>query len=113
MLRTMELILGMKPMSQYDAAATPMWRSFNKSINTDFFVAKSANINLNERNVAINFNSKRSSQFDLTKPDAIDDRIFSEIVWQTVRGQKAKIPAPRRGAFVRLDKFEKDEDEDD
>ncbi len=113
MLRTIELILGMKPMSQYDAAATPMWRSFNKSTNTDSFVAKSANIDLNERNVAINFNSKRSQKLDLTRPDAIDDLIFGEIVWQTVRGQKSKMPAPRRGAFVRLDKFEKDEDDDD
>jgi hypothetical protein len=28
MLRTMELILGLQPMSQFDAAATPMWNSF-------------------------------------------------------------------------------------
>ena len=28
MLRTIELILGMPPMSQYDAAATPMWNCF-------------------------------------------------------------------------------------
>ena len=28
MLRTMELILGMPPMSQYDAAATPFYRAF-------------------------------------------------------------------------------------
>jgi hypothetical protein len=27
-LRTMELILGLPPMSQYDAAATPLWRPF-------------------------------------------------------------------------------------
>ena len=31
MLRTMELILGIPPMSQYDAAATPMWRCFSKT----------------------------------------------------------------------------------
>ena len=28
LLRTMELILGLPPMTQYDAAATPMWASF-------------------------------------------------------------------------------------
>jgi len=33
-LRTMELILGMPPMTQYDAAATPMWRSFNNRADT-------------------------------------------------------------------------------
>jgi hypothetical protein len=52
----------------------------------------------------------------LSKPDAIDDLIFSEIVWQTVRGEKTKMPAPVRGAFVKLKKKEageEDEDDDD
>jgi len=112
MLRTIELILGMKPMSQYDAAATPMWKCFNKKLNATPFIARAANIDLNELNVAVNFNSRRSEKLDLTKPDAIDDLMFSEIVWQTVKGPKSKMPAPRRGAFVRLDKFEEDEDDD-
>src|SRR5260370_21011027 len=30
MLRTMELILGLEPMSQFDAAATPLYHSFQK-----------------------------------------------------------------------------------
>src|SRR5206468_6171636 len=34
MLRTMELILGLKPMSQYDAAATPMFNSFQAKPET-------------------------------------------------------------------------------
>jgi Phosphoesterase family len=111
MLRTMELILGLKPMSQYDAAATPMWRCFSKTPNKAPFVARAAGIDLNQRNVAVNRNSKRSSQFDLTRPDEIDDLIFSEIVWQTVRGQNSVMPAPRRGAFVKIGKA-LDEDDD-
>ena len=31
LLRTIELILGLPPMSQYDASATPLWRCFNNS----------------------------------------------------------------------------------
>ena len=31
MLRTMELILGLSPMTQYDAAAEPMWRCFTSN----------------------------------------------------------------------------------
>ncbi|WP_020607317.1 bifunctional YncE family protein/alkaline phosphatase family protein [Spirosoma spitsbergense] len=114
MLRTMELILGLKPMSQYDAAATPMWRCFTKKTDSTPFKSREAGIDINEKNVAVNRNSKRSSLFNLTHPDDIDDLVFSEIVWQTVRGNNSVMPAPRRGAFVRLGKKgEGDEDDDD
>ncbi len=114
MLRTMELILGLKPMSQYDAAATPMWRCFAKKADSTPFKSREANIDINEKNVAVNRNSKRSSLFNLSHPDDIDDLVFSEIVWQTVRGNNSVMPAPRRGAFVRLGKKgEGDEDDDD
>jgi DNA-binding beta-propeller fold protein YncE len=112
MLRTMELILGLKPMSQYDAAATPMWRCFSKTASPATFTSKTAGVDLEQKNVAINTNSRRSDSFDLSIPDAIDDLIFSEIVWQTVRGEKSVMPAPRRGAFVRLEKGEEQEGED-
>ncbi|GAB4029068.1 alkaline phosphatase family protein [Spirosoma gilvum] len=113
MLRTIELILGLKPMSQYDAAATPMWRCFSKKVDSTPFKSREAGIDLNEKNVAVNYNSKRSMQFNLTHPDDIDDLIFSEIVWQTVRGPKSVMPAPRRGAFVRLGKGMDDDDEEE
>ncbi|MBC7777043.1 MAG: SMP-30/gluconolactonase/LRE family protein [Phycisphaerae bacterium] len=111
MLRTMELILGLKPMSQFDAASTPMWRCFTNKIDRTAFASRAAGVDLEQRNVAVNKNSKRSVEFDLSKPDAIDDLVFSEIVWQTVRGEKSVMPAPRRGAFVRLDTKESDEDD--
>jgi hypothetical protein len=111
MLRTMELILGLKPMSQYDAAATPMWRCFNKTVDPAGFVSREAGIDLAQKNVAVNANSRRSDQFDLSVPNAIGDLVFSEIVWQTVRGEKSIMPVPRRGAFVRLEKGNDDEEE--
>lgn len=113
MLRTMELILGLKPMSQYDAAAIPMWRCFQNTPNMTPFVAKEAGVDLNEKNIANNFNHRRTLPFDLSKPDAIDDLIFSEIVWQTVRGEHSKMPAPVRGAFVKLTNKSDDDDDDD
>ena len=112
MLRTMELILGLKPMSQYDAAATPMWRCFQNTTNSTPFKAREPAVDLTEKNVANNYNHRRTLPFDLSKPDAIDDLIFSEIVWQTVRGQKSKMPAPVRGAFVRLNNKNEEEDDD-
>ncbi|GAB3924765.1 bifunctional YncE family protein/alkaline phosphatase family protein [Larkinella terrae] len=113
MLRTIELILGLKPMSQYDAAATPMWRCFDRKPNATPFQSKEPGTDINQKNIAVNKNSQRSLQFDLTKPDAIDDLIFSEIVWQTVRGEKSIMPAPRRGAFVRLGQGDDDDEEEE
>jgi hypothetical protein len=49
MIRTIELILGMKPMTQYDAAAVPMWRSFTNKPDFASFDHVQANINLNEK----------------------------------------------------------------
>lgn len=110
MLRTMELILGLPPMSQYDAAAVPMWRCFqNKADNTPFYSIRN-NIDLNEMNVAVSMNSKKSQEFDLSKPDLINDLEFSRIVWQSVKGLNSEMPAPRRAAFL---KYEEKEDGDD
>jgi len=50
MLRTMELILGLPPMTQYDAAAVPMWKSFSKEADMRPFGAVPARVDLNEKN---------------------------------------------------------------
>jgi YVTN family beta-propeller protein len=104
MLRTIELILGMKPMSQYDAAATPMFNCFAKTANLSPFEKVEPSIDIFEKNVAVNRNSIRSQKLNLREPDAINDLEFSEIVWQTVKGLDSKMPAPKRSAFVRLTK---------
>ncbi|WP_432329327.1 hypothetical protein ACRQ5D_14595 [Mucilaginibacter sp. P25] len=49
-LRTIELILGLPPMTQYDASATAMWRCFNRTPDTKPFNSLRSNINLNELN---------------------------------------------------------------
>ena len=63
MLRTMELILGLNPMSQYDAAAMPMWRSFDSVAKPIDFKAIIPKIDLGGRNVARNEWQRRSELF--------------------------------------------------
>jgi YVTN family beta-propeller protein len=113
MLRTIELILGIPPMSQYDAAAVPMYRCFTNKVDETLFTARGMGINIYDKNTAINFNSRRSQQLDLSRPDAIDDLLFSEIVWQTVKKNNAPMPSPRRAAFVKIAKKNDDDDDDD
>jgi len=99
MLRTMELILGLPPMTQFDAAATPMWRCFtNKPDFTPFNHLKS-NINLGETNPGKTIAAKLSAKFDWSTEDRVPDLILNEILWQGLKGKPA--PSPVRAAFIR------------
>lgn len=100
MLRTIELILGLPPMSQYDAAATPMWRCFQPQANAAGFSAIIPAVNLNETNEAQSKWSAISETLDFSKEDMAPDLLFNEIIWRAVKGLDNPMPAPRRGAFV-------------
>ena len=112
MLRTMELILGLPPMSQYDAAATPMWRCFTSLPDLSPFKSVVSNINLNDKNTATTASALRSMEFDFSQEDRIPDMAFSEVIWKAVKGEESVMPAPRRSAFIKL-KEDDDEDEGD
>jgi YVTN family beta-propeller protein len=109
MLRTIELILGLAPMSQYDAAATPMWRSFTATPNFTAFTALPANVNLADKNTVNNILAERSAQFDFSKEDRIPDLEFSEVIWKGVKGLHSIMPAPRRAAFIKLSEVGEDD----
>ncbi len=109
-LRTIELILGMPPMSQYDASARPMWRCFNDTVNLAGFDAKPLQWDINQRNTASNIWQQKSEKFDFTKEDMVPDDEFTEVIWKAVKGENAVVPAPRRAAFVKPDEEKKGDD---
>jgi hypothetical protein len=97
----MELILGLPPMTQYDAAATPMWNCFSATPDNSPFRARPSNINLDDINTRNNALSKKSLEFDFSKEDRVPDLEFSELIWKAVKGENSIMPAPRRSAFLR------------
>lgn len=111
MLRTMELILSLPPMSQYDAAAEPMWRCFTSRPNYSPYKSLAANIGLDERNMATTASAKLSETFDFRKEDQIPDMLFSQVIWKAVKGENSEMPAPRRSAFLKI-REEDDNDEE-
>jgi hypothetical protein len=111
MLRTMELILGMPPMSQHDAAATPMWRCFTNKPDLSAYKALVPGVNLDDRNAAVDSDlQRRSNAFDMSHEDRVPDLEFNEVLWKIVKGEDSEMPAPRRGAFLRYSAEEEDED---
>jgi hypothetical protein len=101
MLRTIELILGLPPMSQYDAAATPMYRCFTSVADTRAFTHIAANIDINEHNKVTGTLQQQSERMDFSAPDRAPDLELNQLIWASVKGN---IPYPglRRAAFVKL-----------
>ena len=109
MLRTMELILGMGPMTQYDAAATPMWRCFDKVARPFDFKAIVPDVDMNQRNTAINEWQKKSEKFNFAKEDANNDIEFNKVLWHGIKGN-IPFPGPKRAAFLKLNEGDEDDD---
>ena len=108
-LRTIELILGMPPMTQYDAAAVPMWRIFSPTANETQYAAKPANVNLNDKNTAKNKLSALSEKFDFSQEDKVPDLVFNDVLWKSIKGINYATPSPNRAAFVKLGNKKKDD----
>ena len=100
MLRTMELILGLKPMTQFDATAMPMFRAFQAAPDLRPYEALPARVGLEERNTRMAWGSGASSKMDFSREDAMDEMALNEIIWRSVRGAAATMPAPVHAAFV-------------
>ena len=113
LLRTIELVLGLPPMSQYDAAAEPLWRCFNKEVDYTAFTSVPARVDLTEKNVKNTAGARLSKTFDFSKEDRIPDLVFSEVIWKAVKGEESVMPAPRRSAFVKTVKKKDAENDDD
>ena len=107
-LRTMELILGLAPMSQYDAAAVPLWRCFTATPDLAPYTTLPAQVDITEKNLVWNELSKRSAGFDFSKEDRVPDMEFSEVIWKGVKGLQSTMPAPKRAAFIKVPAKEDD-----
>ena len=100
-LRTMELILGLPPMSQYDAAATPMYNAFQPTPVLTPYTHLAARVPLDEVNDWDAPGAHASLRMKLDEADLAPELELNEIIWKATRGRDAVMPPPRRTAFVR------------
>lgn len=99
MVRTIELVLGLPPMSQYDAAATPMFASFGTRPDLTPYTARAARVSLTETNPPGAPGAKRSEEMNFADADAAPDIEFNEIIWKSIKGKDSIMPAPVRSIF--------------
>jgi YVTN family beta-propeller protein len=100
MIRTMELILGLPPLSQYDAAARPMFASFTDKADLTPYTHVPAEIDLGAKNDRLAYGAERSSKMDFSDVDRVDDFELNEILWRAVKGPTAPLPPAVRRAVA-------------
>ena len=110
MLRTIEHILGLPPLSQYDAAAYPMVESFTDRANFTPYTVIRPHYPLDEMNVKTSWGAKESLAMDFSREDATPELLLNQIIWKSVHGENSEMPMPvhQRSAVV-----EDEDDEDD
>jgi len=99
-LRTMELILGLAPMSQYDAGATPMFNAFVGTPNLTPYARLAARVPTDERNLASAFGAAQSLAMDFSVEDRAPEGLLNEIIWRSIKGATNPAPPPRRSRFI-------------
>ncbi len=109
-LKSIELILGLPPMTQYDLSATPILFSITDKPDCEQYKVVEAQIDLNQKNLASAYGSKESEHLDFTKEDAVPENLFNEILWKAIKGKSIVMPPPVRSAFVKVvEKKDKDD----
>ena len=98
MLRTMGLILGLPPMSQYDGGAMPMHTVFLDKPDVRPYDAAKPTIDLNEKNAPTAPMAKESAALDFSDADRVDEELMNRILWAAVKGNQP-MPAPVRSVF--------------
>jgi YVTN family beta-propeller protein len=100
-LRTMELILGLPPMTQYDALATPMYNVFTTEASMTAYTFVPAKVDLLARNPTTGEGARRSARLDWSDYDLADFDELNEILWRALKGDQP-MPAPVRSAVLGL-----------
>jgi YVTN family beta-propeller protein len=99
MLRTIELIVGLHPLTQFDAYATPMLAAFTNKPDLTPYTAQRPSQNLQEVNPVDAPFAAQSEQQDLTKEDQINMQQFNLATWASVKGANVPMPSPQHHVF--------------
>jgi hypothetical protein len=95
-------------MSQYDAAATPLYNAFNGVPNLAAYQRSNPRVALDEKNLASAFGAFESLAMNFKEEDRTPEILLNEIIWRSMRGADSPMPPPRRSVFVRTQSTDHD-----
>jgi YVTN family beta-propeller protein len=101
MLRTMEMILGLRPMTHFDAGAKAMASVFANTPNLAPYTAAPPQIPLDTKNPRESATAERSRKMDFDREDAVDEDELNDVLWIAIKGKQTPQPSPVRSLFAR------------
>ena len=96
-VRTIEMLLGIPPLSAYDAAAEPLYQAFTDKPDLRPYDVLPETVDLEAKNSLAAYRARDSARLDFSREDAVPDATLNDIVWHAVRGARAT--PPPYGAF--------------
>jgi hypothetical protein len=94
MVRSMELLLGLPPMTQFDAAAMPMYACFGTERDLTPFKHSAPLVDVNARNGRNAPGAKVSQGMDFSDYDRAPMFALNEVIWKSIHGADAEMPLP-------------------
>ncbi|MBV9503903.1 MAG: bifunctional YncE family protein/alkaline phosphatase family protein [Acidobacteriia bacterium] len=85
-LRTIELILGLKPMTVFDAAARPMANVFVSTPSLTHYQNELPRVPLDDKNPVHSATAARSLKLDFSQSDLADEHELNDILWIAIKG---------------------------
>ncbi len=93
LLRTIELILGIPPLTQFDAAAQPMLGAFSDRAERFEYRAASPRQPLSAVNPPTGPGADESLRLPIDEADEIPPAVLNRILWRAIKGE-SPMPAP-------------------
>ncbi len=94
MIRTMELILGLPPLTQYDAGATPMFRCFTKSYRITPYQPLRPKVDMYAKNTEKSPFATESKRMNFKEYDLAPEDELNRILWFVAKGPDVPYPTP-------------------
>jgi YVTN family beta-propeller protein len=94
MLRTMELILGLPPLTQYDAGATPMFNCFGKTAKITPYQPLTPKVDMFAKNTERSPGAKQSARMNFRDYDLAPEDELNRILWACAKGPDVPYPTP-------------------
>ncbi|HEY8181169.1 MAG TPA: beta-propeller fold lactonase family protein [Thermoanaerobaculia bacterium] len=95
-IATIEEILGLDAMSQFDYFGRPLRMIFSTEPDLTPYTAITPSVDLNEKNPPA---PPKAAKLDFSRPDAADDDTFNRILWRAIKGD-VPYPGPRRAPAI-------------
>jgi hypothetical protein len=101
-IRTMEELLGLESLSQFDYFGRPLRDIWRETPDTSRYVALTPKQSLKDVNPRRTAAAEMSKSLSFETEDSQDEAIFNRALWMTLKGDRVPMPAPRRMSQLEL-----------